>query len=291
MSEREQRLGAFFEFRDGVDRFFELIVLADDRGGAGHVLAELLVNEVRVLVAAGAVEQGVVVGLGLVAGGADEAGEFFVGGRFLERAEEVLDAGADPEAGEDAGEQRVRAEAVGAVVLVVALADGVQAGDVGLMVARRAGDESAFGRAFVVGPQSAHRVVDGGEDLHRLVARVDALEFLVDAEDAAELAVELFARDVREVEVDAGPFALDAETFVDADVEDLAGGDVARHEVAVLRVALFEEVVALGFGDALGRARDLAACAGPRRGRLRRGPIRSSGGACRSRGSRWGGPG
>ncbi len=154
-------------------------------------------------------------------------------------------------------QQRVGAQAVGAVVLVVALADGVEAGDVGLLVARRAELEPAVGGPLVVGPQAAHRVVDGREDLHRHVARIDALELLVDLQDAAELAVELLARDVRQVEVDALPVRLDAQALVDADVEDLARGDVARHEVAVLRVALFEEVVALGLGNLARRPRVL----------------------------------
>ena len=65
----------------------------------------------------------------------------------------------------------------------------------------------------------------------------------------------VLARDVRHVEIHAQPVLLDAQSFVRADVENLARGDVARHQVAVLRIALFEEVVALGFGNLLRRAR------------------------------------
>ena len=79
------------------------------------------------------------------------------------------------EAAEDATDQRVRAQPVGAVVLVLALAGGKDAGDVGHLVE--------------VHPQAAHGVVHAGEDLHRLVARIDADELLVDLENAAELAV------------------------------------------------------------------------------------------------------
>ena len=138
------------------------------------------------------------------------------------------------------------------MVLVVALADGVQARDVRACWWRAARRKPPVGRALVVHPQAAHRVVDGREDLHRHVARVDALEFLVDFQDAAQLAVELVARNVRQVEIHAQPVLLDAQPLVDADVEDLARGDVARHEVAVLRIALFEEVVPLALGNRRG---------------------------------------
>ena len=90
----------------------------------------------------------------------------------------------------DAREQRVGAEAVGAVVLVVDLADGVEARDVGRVVARRAHDERAVGGALVVDPEAAHRVVHGREDPHRVLVRVVADELLVDLEDAGELLAE-----------------------------------------------------------------------------------------------------
>ena len=61
-------------------------------------------------------------------------------------------------------------------------------------------------------------------------------------------------RNVRQVEVHAQPIFLDAQSFVHADVEDLSRGDIARHQVAVLRIALFQEVVALVLGNLLGLA-------------------------------------
>ena len=76
------------------------------------------------------------------------------------------------------------------MILVVALADGVQAGNVRLLVAHRADDQPALAVGFVIDPQSAHRIVDGGEDFHRHFARIDPLEFLVDFQDAAQLVVE-----------------------------------------------------------------------------------------------------
>ena len=133
--------------------------------------------------------------------------------------------------------------------------------------------------------------MDGGEDLHRHVARIDALELLVDLQNAAQLPVEHLARNVRQVEIHAQPVLLDAQPFVGADVEDLARGDVARHQVAVLRIALFEEVVALGFGNACADRADPAACAAPTRGPLRRGRFRSSAAACRRREWPWDAPG
>ena len=51
--------------------------------------------------------------------------------------------GADDQAAEDAAQQRIGPQPVGAVVLVVALADGVQAGNVRLLVARRADLQAA----------------------------------------------------------------------------------------------------------------------------------------------------
>jgi hypothetical protein len=52
---------------------------------------------------------------------------------------------------------------------------------------------------------------------------------------------------VRQVEVDL-VLAVDA-VAVEADLEDFARGDVARDEVAVGRVLLFEEVPAVALGD------------------------------------------
>ena len=58
---------------------------------------------------------------------------------------------------------------------------------------------------------------------------------------------------VGEVEVHAVLQRADAAAGVDLAL-GVAGGDVARHEVAERRVAALEEVVALGLGDLVGRA-------------------------------------
>ena len=141
------------------------------------------------------------------------------------------------ESAKDAGHQRIRAQAVRAVILVFALAGGIDAGNVGGLVE--------------VHPQPAHGVVHAGEDLHRRVARIVADKLLVDLENAFELAVEDLAVDVGQVEIDHR-LAVDAEVVLVDHLVNGAGGDVARHQVAVLRIPLFQEVPALGFGDALG---------------------------------------
>ena len=138
-------------------------------------------------------------------------------------------------------------------------AGGEEAGDVGHLVE--------------VDPEAAHGVVHAGEDLHGHFARIVADELLVDFENAFELAVERLAIDVGEVEVDHR-LAVDAEAVLVDHLVNGARGHVARDEVAVLRIPLFEEVEALGLGNLLegalvaGRARhpDAAAFAA---GRLR----------------------
>ena len=128
---------------------------------------------------------------------AEQSVVFFVVGRIVERAEHVFDAWGDEQSGENAGQERVGPQPIAAVVLVVAFADRVETGDVGLVIPRRAGHQATFRGPLVVGPHAAHRVVDGRKNLHRRLARIDALEFFVDVQDAAQLAVEFFARNVR----------------------------------------------------------------------------------------------
>ena len=141
----------------------------------------------------------------------------------------ILHAGTDEQPGEDATQQRVRTETIASVVLIVAFANCKETWNVRLVVLRRARLQAAFCRSFVVCPQTAHAVVNGRKDLHRMIAWIDSLELLVDLEDAAKLAIEFLARDVRKVEVHALAIFLDATTFVDANVENLACRDVTRH--------------------------------------------------------------
>src|SRR5215469_945764 len=238
---------AIHELDDFLVGFLESLVVADDGGVLGHGDAELA-PELEGIFGALVVEQLVVdFGLALYFGsGAAVALDRGESLRVLERD------GSGGESAVDAGDQRVCAEAICAVVLVLALTGGEEAGDVGHLVE--------------VDPEAAHGVVHAGEDLHGVVVRVDADEFLVDFEDAAELVVEGGSVDVREVEVDHR-LAFKAEAVLVDDFVNGAGGDVAWNEVAVFRVPLFEEVEALGFGDLLegaavaGLARDPYAAA------------------------------
>ncbi len=133
-------------------------------------------------------------------------------------------------AGVHRGEQRVGAQSVGAVLRVVALAGGEQPGDAGLLVQPH--------------PKAAHGIVHAGGNAHRNLARIIAHELLVDVQDALELCVQRLCGDVRNVQVHH-VLPIDAQVLVHAHVEDLARGDVARHQVAVGRVFLFQEVPGL----------------------------------------------
>src|SRR5712692_1019088 len=125
------------------------------------------------------------------------------------------------------------------MVLVFGLARSEDAGDIrGL---------------FVIDPKAAHGVVHAGENLHGRVARIVADKLLVDFEDAFQLAVESFAVNMRQVEIDHR-LAVDAEVVLVHNFENCAGGHVARHEVAVFRIPLFEEIPAVTLRNGLGVA-------------------------------------
>ncbi len=139
--------------------------------------------------------------------------------------------------------QRARAEAVGAVVGEVRLAERVEPGDVGHQV--------------VVDPQAAHGVVRRRVHPHRHDVGVLAGDLLVHGE---EVAVALLDRrlpqpldGVGEVEVDAVLLGPHAAPLVDHRL-GVAGGDVAGDEVAEARVLALQVVVPLGLGDLVGPA-------------------------------------
>ncbi len=89
-----------------------------------------------------------------------------------------------------------------------------------------------------------------GKNLHGRVAGVVAHKLLVDFENAFQLAVENLAVDVGEVEINHR-LAVDAEVVLEDHLEDGAGSDVARHQVAVLGIPLFQEIPAFFFRDRL----------------------------------------
>src|SRR5258708_1913412 len=81
--------------------------------------------------------------------------------------------GAGDAATEDATDERVGAESIGAVVLVFAFAGGVNAGDVG-------------GLIHGVHPDAAPGVVHAGENFHGLFAGINAADFFIDFRNALQ---------------------------------------------------------------------------------------------------------
>src|SRR5208337_1414964 len=149
----------------------------------------------------------------------------------------VIDGvGASDESAVDTRHQRICTQPVRTVDGIVTLTASVQAFDVSALVE--------------VNPEAAHGVVHAREDLYGDVARIVADKLLVNLEDAFELTVERGTVDVGQVEIDHR-LAVNAEIVLVNHFVDSAGGDVARHQVAVLRVPLFQEVPAFAVGNTL----------------------------------------
>ncbi len=110
-----------------------------------------------------------------------------------------------------------------------------------------AGDVGPLGE---IHPEAAHGVVHAGKDLHGNIAGIVADELFVNFQDAFELAIENLAVDVGEVEIDHR-LAVDAEVVLVHHFVDGAGGDIARHQVAVFWIPLFEKVPPFFFRDRL----------------------------------------
>ena len=138
--------------------------------------------------------------------------------------------------------QRAGAEAVGAVVGEVGLAEHVEAGHVAHQV--------------VVDPEPTHRVVDGGVDAHGELVRVLVGDALVHLEEVAVALLDHVAAQTldRAGEVEVGTVLQRADTPSGVHlVLDRPRRDVAGDEVAERRVPPLEEVVALALGDLVGR--------------------------------------
>src|SRR5919205_320069 len=85
--------------------------------------------------------------------------------------------------------------------------------------------------------------MDAGEDAHRHVTRIVTHEHLVDLENRAELSIESFSGNVRQVEIN---LVLSTDTHtIETHLKDRARCDVTRHEIAVSRILLFEEIQSL----------------------------------------------
>src|SRR6266446_4836508 len=196
-------------------RCLNFLVVADDRAVLGHQCAEFAPEKKRILAAIGTHQAGIDFLLPFTL-----CLKMTVAGGVLQILRVLHCVRAGDEASKDARHQRVRAEPIRAVILIF----GFSCGE------------------------------DAGEDLHRCVVRIVADELLVDFEDAFQLAVEYFAVNMRQVKIDHW-LAVDAEVLLVYHFENRPRRHVARDEVAVFRVPLFEEVPALtlrnGFGVAL----------------------------------------
>ena len=102
-------------------------------------------------------------------------------------------------------------------------------------------DARNVGRLLEIDPQPAHGVMHARENLHRRVARVIAHKLLVDFENAFQLAVQNLPVDMCQVEIDHR-LAVDAEVVLVDYFENRPRRHVARNQVAVLRIPLFEKI-------------------------------------------------
>ena len=115
-------------------------------------------------------------------------------------------------------------------------------------------DARDVGHLIEVNPQAAHGVVHAREDLHRYFARIVADKLFVNFEDALKLTVQCFLIYMGQVEVDHW-LPIDAQAVLVHHLMDRTRSDITRHQVAVLGIPLFEEVPAIGRGNAVGWTR------------------------------------
>ena len=92
-----------------------------------------------------------------------------------------------------------------------------------------------------------------GKNLHGRVARIVAHKLFINFENAFQFAIQNLAVDVGQVKVDHR-LAINAEMVLVHDLEDGASSYVARHQIPVLWIPLFEEIPALSCRDAFGIA-------------------------------------
>src|SRR5260370_21616846 len=139
---------------------------------------------------------------------------------------------------EGAGAQTIRG-----VIAESSFADDVESGDIRHQV--------------VVHPEAAHGVVYGGVDAHRLLIRIFAGDAVVHVEQVAVTLLDdgdTEALDgVAEIQVDRQSGFAHAAAFI-ANRFGIAGGHVARHQVAEAGLFALQEIIALGFGDLAGGA-------------------------------------
>src|SRR5215813_13192267 len=143
------------------------------------------------------------------------------------------------ESAKNTGNQRVRAQPVGAVISVFTLTGGE--------------DPFYIGRLFVIHPEAAHGVVHAGKDLHRHFTRIVADKLFVDFQNAFQLAAQRVAVYVSQVEIDHG-LSINAQALLIHDSVNGTGSHIARHKVAVLGKPFFQEVKTFGLGNTEGIA-------------------------------------
>src|SRR5450631_1819110 len=214
-------------------RRLTFLAVADDGAVLGHQRAKFAPEQERIFAAVGFHQAGIDFLLSLAFGVEVRVG---IAGRSLQTFRVLYGIRPGDKASINARYQRVRAQPVSAMVLVFSLARRENSGDVR--------------RLFVIDPEAAHGVVHAGENLHGRDARIVADKLLVDFEDAFQLAVESLGVDVGEVEVNHR-LAIDAEVVLVHHFKNRSSGHIARHEVAVFRIPLFEEVPTVVLRDAL----------------------------------------
>ena len=143
------------------------------------------------------------------------------------------------ESAENARGQRIRAQPIRAVILILALACGENSRNVGRLVE--------------VHPQAAHGVMHARENLHWRGARIVAHKLLINFQNTFKLSVERGAVNVGQVKINHR-LAIDAEVLLVNNFKNGAGRDISRYQVAILRIPLFEEIPALVLRNTLGIA-------------------------------------
>ena len=102
------------------------------------------------------------------------------------------------------------------------------------------------GRLLEVHPHATHGVVHARKYFHRRVSWIVPDELLVNFQNTFQLAIQNLPVNMRQVEI-YHRLAIDAEVVFINDFEYGAGGDIARNQVAVLRVPLLQKIPALAF--------------------------------------------
>ena len=85
------------------------------------------------------------------------------------------------------------------------------------------------------------------ENAHWHVTRIIPDEHLVDLQDGAELFVERLSRNVRQIEIDL-VLAVDAHAG-ETNLKDFSRRDIARNQIAIGRIFLFEKIPPLVLGN------------------------------------------